>query len=542
MTAANKRRTWGLLLGVAIIGFLYLFWIWVVERVEVAPGYYLVKIHRWGKNLPEDTILAPDESYKGVQKDVLQAGRYFLNPIFWSYEVHKLIEVPPGQCLVLTRKFGKEIPAERLARGEILAAEDEKGIVEKPLGPGKHPLNPYAYEWKLENAIEIKAEQVGVRTLKVGKDPRSLPLAQRKNPYVVPVGYRGVQEEAVTTGTYYINSYVESIVPVELKAHRVDFTDIEFPSRDGFTIRPHVLVTYKVLAEHAPELLVTLTDEGLLHQEDATPEQQKKNEILQKVVLPLIRGYVRLEGSKYQARDFVSQTRSTGEEPAKNPRERLQEELMAKVKEPCQKVGIIIESITLAQSVTSPDKDELIKLADIIAERERARLTREQNKEKIEQYKKDQETKAAEALSEQNSKKVAAQTKLEVEQKKAQQRLEVEEAKLKQELTNAKTRLEAAKSQARATLALGEAEAFKINQENEAEVAGLKKKVESFPSVEYFAQYQVLSRLAPALSEIFASDSSDFAKLFAAYMAAPANKQAAAPANGGSQVASPNRP
>ncbi len=299
MTAANKRRTWGLLLGVAIIGFLYLFWIWVVERVEVAPGYYLVKIHRWGKNLPEDTILAPDESYKGVQKDVLQAGRYFLNPIFWSYEVHKLIEVPPGQCLVLTRKFGKEIPAERLARGEILAAEDEKGIVEKPLGTGKHPLNPYAYEWKLENAIEIKAEQVGVRTLKVGKDPRSLPLAQRKNPYVVPVGYRGVQEEAVTTGTYYINSYVESIVPVELKAHRVDFTDIEFPSRDGFTIRPHVLVTYKVLAEHAPELLVTLTDEGLLHQEDATPEQQKKNEILQKVVLPLIRGYVRLEGSKY---------------------------------------------------------------------------------------------------------------------------------------------------------------------------------------------------------------------------------------------------
>src|SRR5262249_20004934 len=123
--------------------------------------------------------------------------------------------------------------------------------------------------------------------------------------------------------------------------------------------------------------------------------------------------------------DFVSQARPAGGEKAKNPRERLQEELMAKVKEPCEKVGIIIESITLAQSVTSAEKDELIKLADIIAERERARLTREQNKEKIEQYKKDQETKAAEALSEQNSKKVAAQTRLDVEQKKAQQRLEV---------------------------------------------------------------------------------------------------------------------
>src|SRR5262249_16544895 len=153
-------------------------------------GYYLVKIHRWGKDLPEDTILAPDESYKGVQKDVLPEGRYFLNPIFWAYEVHKVIEVPAGQCLVLTRKFGKEIPADRLARGEPPAGDAARGTVAEPLRPGKHRLNPFAYEWKPENAIEIRADQVGVKTLKVGKDPRDLPLAERKNPYVVPKGFR----------------------------------------------------------------------------------------------------------------------------------------------------------------------------------------------------------------------------------------------------------------------------------------------------------------------------------------------------------------
>ena len=60
-----------------------------------------------------------------------------------------------------------------------------------------------------------------------------------------------------------------------------------------------------------------------------------------------------------------------------------------------------------------------------------------------------------------------------------------------------------------------------------------------------FDTYELLMTplvLAPALSEIFASDGSDFAKLFAAYMTAPANKQAAAPAGGGTQVASPSRP
>lgn len=539
MTTGNKRRTWGFLGGAAALAVFLLFWFWVVERVEVDPGQYVVLIHRWGKDLPQDTILAPDDGYKGVQAAVLPEGRYFINPLFWGHELHKVIDVPAGQCLVLTRKFGKEIPADRLAKGEILAGDDEKGIVGEVLRPGRHRLNPYAYDWKLENAVEVKAEQAGVVTLKVGKDPRSLPLAERKNPYVVPEGYRGVQEKPVSPGTYYLNPYVKAIVPVDLRSHRVEFTDVEFFSKDGFTIKPRVWVTYKVLAEHAPELLITLTDEGQLHQEDATPEQQKKNEVLQKVVLPQIRGNVRLEGSKYAAKDFISQVRDAQGNAAKNPRERLVADLLAKVKTPCREVGVVIESITIGQTENQP---ELAQLADIIAERERARLTRDQNKEKIEQYKKDQEKVAAEALSEQNAKKVAAETRLEVEQKNAQRRKEVEEAKLKQDLLNAKTRLDAAKSQAKATLALGEAEAFKINQDNEAEVAGLKKKVESFPSVEHFAQYQVLSRLAPALSEIFASDGSDFAKLFAAYMTAPAAKQAAAPANGGTQVASPMKP
>src|SRR5262249_56462278 len=55
------------------------------------------------------------------------------------------------------------------------------------------------------------------------------------------------------------------------------------------------------------ELFVTLSDKGQLHQESETEEQKKKNEILQKVVLPLIRGSVRIEGSKFDARDFISQ-------------------------------------------------------------------------------------------------------------------------------------------------------------------------------------------------------------------------------------------
>src|SRR5207302_2974869 len=116
-------------------------WHWEVERVEVGPQKYLVRISRWGKDLPPDQILAPDESYKGVMKEVGQEGRHFLNPIFWGYEIKDMINVPSGKCLVLTRKFGKEIPPERLARNDVLAEDGERGIVREPLLPGSYRLN-----------------------------------------------------------------------------------------------------------------------------------------------------------------------------------------------------------------------------------------------------------------------------------------------------------------------------------------------------------------------------------------------------------------
>ena len=83
-----------------------------------------------------------------------------------------MIDVPAGKVLVLTRMYGKPIPPERLAAGDFLAREGERGIVAEVLRPGKYRINPYAYTWKLEDAVEVGAGEVGVLTLKVGKDPK----------------------------------------------------------------------------------------------------------------------------------------------------------------------------------------------------------------------------------------------------------------------------------------------------------------------------------------------------------------------------------
>src|SRR5208283_1433447 len=113
-------------LPLAILG-----WYWIVERVEVPSGKFVVLVHRWGNDLPENVMLAPDESYKGVMLKVLPEGRWFVNPLFWGYELRDLVTVPPGTCLVLCRKYGKDLPKERLAEGLFLVGSQEDGQEEK---------------------------------------------------------------------------------------------------------------------------------------------------------------------------------------------------------------------------------------------------------------------------------------------------------------------------------------------------------------------------------------------------------------------------
>jgi regulator of protease activity HflC (stomatin/prohibitin superfamily) len=517
------------LVGVVLVAWLG--WNWVVCRVEVPPGHFLVKTHLWGKDLPEGEILAPDESYKGILNAEFQEGRYFLNPFAWSYEIHEMVKVPAGKCLVLTRLFGQEISADRRERGEFLASDGERGILPEVLQPGNYRINRYAYTTQEVAATEIHADEVGVVTLRVGKDPHGLALDRKSSPYVVPEGYRGVQEKPLSNGTHYVNPFVKQIAPVNVGNSRVELTDIEFPSRDGFTLKPHIIVTYRVRPEQAPQLLVTISDEGELHQGLSTPKEQEKNEILQKIILPLVRGYVRIEGSKFDARDFVSRPIDQSAK-VEVPRERLQQEVLKKIQPRCQEFGLSVESVSIDRM------DVPQQLSSVIAEREQARITVDKNAASIGQYKEQQKLKAKEALKQQEEEKVTASSLMVQTETRSKQRKATEEARLKQEVENAQLKLEAAKEQAKAVRAAGQAEADVIMLQNEAEVSGLRKAVQGFPSADYYAQFHVLKKLAPALGEIFASDTSEFAKLFATYLAPP-SKPVVAPATTRAASAAP---
>ena len=79
-------------------------------------------------------------------------------------------------------------------------------------------------------------------------------------------------------------------------------------------------------------------------------------------------------------------------------------------------------------------------------------------------------------------------------------------------------------------------------------MAGLRNAVQGFNSAQTFAQFQLMKKLGPALTEIFASDESDFGRLFSNYLTQPpaCRRQAAQPCRPPAarppKVAADNRP
>ena len=151
---------------VVLVG-IYVAWMafkWTAMRVYVGPDQALVVISKYGKNLPPDrlTIPAGQRGLKGVQEEVRGPGRYFLNPIFYDTKLVELKEIPAG--------------------------------------------DPQTWEWLPDGQLKNPrtAPMIGLRSLKEGQTaPAGLE--------VVAPGYKGIQREVLTPGTYKINPNREEV-------------------------------------------------------------------------------------------------------------------------------------------------------------------------------------------------------------------------------------------------------------------------------------------------------------------------------------------
>lgn len=85
---------------------------------------------------------------KGLQEQVLLAGRYFLNPRFATVEVVEMTVVPIAHVGVVISYVGSE--GTDVSGAEFkhanLVSKGERGVWAEPLDPGKYPINPYTHK------------------------------------------------------------------------------------------------------------------------------------------------------------------------------------------------------------------------------------------------------------------------------------------------------------------------------------------------------------------------------------------------------------
>ena len=464
---------------VAIVAVLVLpVWVWYWWRIEPGADEIVVLVRKTGENLPSGEILAVQPDQKGIQLDVLTpGGRYWKNPYTWGWELVPVTDIPAGKLGVQTRLFGKDLPP-----GQIMAAKDSKGILQEVLGPGKHFVNPFAYQVQIVDAINIRPGCVGVVTRLVGKDPLndSLPADQR-NTFISGTGLKGVQAEVLDPGTHYLNPYLVNVIEVNLQSQRFELSGedaINFLTLDGFTVHVEGTLEFALIREQAALLLHQVGD---------------MDDIIKKVILPRARGFSRIEGSKNPALNYI-----VGE-----MRQQFQDNLEKHLRETCKASGVAIKS-ALIRNITVPEQ-----IAKIIREREVAKQTAKMYDQQNEQAKSKAELTRQEMLAQQSEEKVKADTLALQATILAKQEQTVKLTAAAQGLAVAKLENDAAVAQAAAVIAEAGGDQAVVQYNNEAEAAVFRSQATAFGGGLNYAKYLFYQKVGPRIETILTTDKGD---------------------------------
>src|SRR6185295_667480 len=214
----------------------------LVEALDGAPlnpRDYVAESFAGHDNFQDGHEFIGKGGQRGPQKDILLPGTYYVNPLLFKVIPETAKEIKPGEVAVVVSNVGKD-PSDEVRRQ--MAAKVRQRM-------------------EREEREQIKAD------LMTG-DPADRRLDEGAHEaYVVPEGYRGIQETVVGPGRYYVNTLAISpiVIPttnqtVEWTAGEVanTFNPFEVISKDGFTMQLEVRVVFRVKPEDAPFMVAKI--------------------------------------------------------------------------------------------------------------------------------------------------------------------------------------------------------------------------------------------------------------------------------------------
>lgn len=227
---------------------------------------------------------------RGPQKDILLPGTYYINPLLFKVIPETAKEVKPGEVAVIVSNTGKdpsdEVRRQMAAKVRARMEREEQAQVEQST----------ARLDKIDDdrtAEEIKADLMS-------GDPADRRLDEGAHEaYVVPEGYRGIQETVVGPGRYYVNTLAITPIVIPTTNQTVEWTSgevvntfnpFEVISKDGFTMQLEVRVVFRVKPEDAPFMVAKIG--GI-------------DRLIQNVMHPLIDSIFRNQASESSAMAYL---------------------------------------------------------------------------------------------------------------------------------------------------------------------------------------------------------------------------------------------
>jgi len=265
----------------------------LVEALDGAPlnpGDYVAESIPGHDNFQDGHEFINKSGQRGPQKDILLPGTYYINPQLFKVIPESAKEVKPGEVAVIVSNTGKD-PSEEIRRQ--MAAKVRERMEREEKEQAKETAARLDKIDDKRTAEEIKNE------LLTG-DPADRRLDEGAHEaYVVPEGYRGIQETVVGPGRYYLNTLAISPIIIPTTNQTVEWTSgevvntfnpFEVISKDGFTMQLEVRVVFRVKPEDAPFMVAKIG--GI-------------DRLIQNVMHPLIDSIFRNQASESSAMAYL---------------------------------------------------------------------------------------------------------------------------------------------------------------------------------------------------------------------------------------------
>jgi uncharacterized membrane protein YqiK len=111
-----------------------------------------------GHNMYQDAeAFITNGGHKGLQEQVVLAGRYFINPRFATVETKPMTDVPianVGVVIAYVGDEGRDVSGDTFKHGNLVS-RGQKGVWFDPLDPGKYPINPFTHKVEIVPTANI---------------------------------------------------------------------------------------------------------------------------------------------------------------------------------------------------------------------------------------------------------------------------------------------------------------------------------------------------------------------------------------------------